>query len=524
MSEPISEPGQQPAPAMAGPGQALVGTVVDGRYRIDSILGEGGMGLVYKAVHTTLNKNLAVKVLRAEVSRDEEIVARFRQEAQSASAIGNQHIIDISDFGTLPDGATYFVMEFLGGQSLTDALEAGPFTLERTIDVTLQLCGALGAAHERGIVHRDMKPDNVQLIERGGTSDFVKVLDFGIAKVGGNNSKLTQAGKVFGTPHYMSPEQCAGTGVDNKTDIYAVGVILYEMVTGQVPFDADTLMGILTKHMYEEPVPPRELPPPQNVSAEMEQVVLRCLLKDPAVRYQSMEELASDLKKVQAGEVPDAVHMPRPAAPSPPTGGFATQGAMRPTAPSFSDSEIPGPPTSSKAPMLVGIAIAIAAIVGGVVMLGGGEGDPAPLAPAAAEQAAPTEPATADEETEAPPVAPAPAVSVVVTSVPLGAEVYRGGEFVGVTPYTMTRPDGDDRVELELRLDGYKSADAAVSAITGETLPIRLTKASKSTKPSKSRPRPRPKTEPSAPAPADEPPQKQPGKRRMQNDVLDPWG
>ena len=279
----------------------LIGQVLDGRYRIESVLGEGGMGIVYKAVHTTLRKPLAIKVLRPEVSKNEQIVMRFKQEAQSASQIGNQHIIDISDFGELADGSTYFVMEFLGGKSLTQALEAGKFNTDRTIYVAKQLCRALGAAHEIGIVHRDMKPDNVQLVPRGDDRDFVKVLDFGIAKVGGSTSKLTQAGQVFGTPHYMSPEQCAGTNVDQRTDIYAVGVMLYEMATGKVPFDADNLMGILTKHLYENPIPPHELPPPVDVPPALEAVILKCLAKKPELRYQSMHELLLDLEAVEQG-------------------------------------------------------------------------------------------------------------------------------------------------------------------------------------------------------------------------------
>ena len=302
------------APMETGTGRAtarhaldpLIGQVLDGRYRIERMLGEGGMGIVYKGVHTTLGKALAIKVLRPEVSKNEEILQRFRQEAQSASQIGNPHIIDISDFGTLPDGSTYFVMEFLTGKSLTAALCETKFSSARTIHVIKQLAGALGAAHEIGIVHRDLKPDNVQLIERGGQKDFVKVLDFGIAKVGGSTSKLTQAGQVFGTPHYMSPEQCAGTNVDHRTDIYALGVMLYEMACGKVPFDADNLMGILTKHLYENAIPPRELSPPVDVSPALEAIILKCLQKKPDARYQSMSELAADLEALadSVGSIP----------------------------------------------------------------------------------------------------------------------------------------------------------------------------------------------------------------------------
>src|SRR4051812_2054987 len=295
-------------PPSVPPPDPLIGRTLDGRYRIESVLGEGGMGLVYRARHAMLNKPLAIKVLKPEVSKDAEVMQRFQQEAQSASGIGNQHIIDISDFGSLPDGSTYFVMEFLDGVSLTKAIEVQhPMPADRVIRIAKQLCEALGAAHERSIVHRDLKPDNIYLVKRGNDKDFVKVLDFGIAKVGGASSKLTKAGQVFGTPHYMSPEQCAGSNVDQRTDIYALGVILYEMSAGRVPFDADNLMGILTKHMYKKPIPPHELPPPQNVPPGLEAIIMKCLEKSTEVRYQSMAEVKADLEAIESGLTPRAV-------------------------------------------------------------------------------------------------------------------------------------------------------------------------------------------------------------------------
>jgi serine/threonine-protein kinase len=280
------------------------------------------MGLVYRVTHTRLNKPLAIKVLRRENTKDPEVLARFRREAESASGIGNQHIVDINDFGELEDGSTYFVMECLEGLDLIDAIEvAQRMSEERAVHIAMQLCRALGAAHDAGIVHRDLKPENVFLIRRNDTEDFVKVLDFGIAKVANGPKRLTRDGEVLGTPHYMSPEQCEGDGVDHRTDIYALGVLLYEMLTGHVPHDADTMMGILTKQMYEDPIPPKVRVP--QVSDPLEQLIMRCLEKKPERRYQTMHELESDLLRVHTGQQPvgpNAVTLtptrpPRPARP-----------------------------------------------------------------------------------------------------------------------------------------------------------------------------------------------------------------
>jgi len=302
--------------------EGLLGQTIDQRYRVEALLGEGGMGLVYRVTHTRLNKPLAIKVLRRENTRDPEVLARFRREAESASAIGNQHIVDINDFGELHDGSTYFVMECLEGLDLIDAIDVAQRMPEaRAVHIAVQVCRALGAAHDAGIVHRDLKPENVFLIRRNDTDDFVKVLDFGIAKVANGPKRLTRDGEVLGTPHYMSPEQCEGNGVDHRTDIYALGVLLYEMVTGHVPHDADTMMGILTKQMYEEPIPPKVRVP--QVSEQLEQVIMRCLEKKPERRYQAMHEIEADLQRVHIGQQPvgpDTVTLtptrpPRPAGP-----------------------------------------------------------------------------------------------------------------------------------------------------------------------------------------------------------------
>jgi len=273
----------------------LLGSVVDGRYEILSVIGEGGMGTVYEARHQALGKRFALKALRKDLALDTEIAERFIHEARTAAAVSHPGLVEITDFGRLESGQVYFVMELLEGQSLAALLRTGgPLPAARGLDIVRQLVHALKAAHDASIVHRDLKPDNIHVGRGNAGADLVKIVDFGLAKVIGS-SRLTRSGMVFGTPHYMSPEQAAGEVVDHRADIYALGVVMYEMFTGKVPFEADSYMGVLTKHMYVAPAPPGELSPELKSLGALEDVILRCLQKRPAARYDHLEALLADL-------------------------------------------------------------------------------------------------------------------------------------------------------------------------------------------------------------------------------------
>ena len=297
------------AQASVAPADPLIGSVMDGRYRIEQRIGDGGMGVVYRATHVVLKKPFALKVMRADRSTDPNIVQRFMREARAASGIGHPNIVNINDFGTSEDGSAYLAMEFLDGVTLAEAMQSGPIPFARALDIFIQIAGALEAAHEQGIVHRDLKPENIMVVRAGKQNELVKVLDFGIAKVKNAAAKITQTGLVFGTPHYMSPEQAAGQPVDHRSDIYSLGVIMYQVLAGELPFAAESLMALMTKHMFEPAPSLRESG--HAVPSALDAIVARCLQKKPELRHASMRELESDLRRVQLSPVSE----PRPAAP-----------------------------------------------------------------------------------------------------------------------------------------------------------------------------------------------------------------
>jgi serine/threonine-protein kinase len=283
----------------------LTGTVLLDRYKILKQLGEGGMGTVYLAEHTTIQKRFAIKVLSGDFAHKPDLVERFLQEARAASMISQENVVEISDFGDTPDGSVFFVMEHLVGEDLSGTLKTeGALPWARVQGIMLQVCDALAAAHDAGIIHRDMKPENCFRISRGDNDDFIKVLDFGIAKVtdeSGEGKGLTRTGMIFGTPEYMSPEQAQGQKVDHRVDVYAAGVIMYELLTGRVPFTGQTFMSILTKHMFEVPEAPSVVNPDAGITAEVEAIVLKAMQKDRAFRFDDMRAMKQAIMAIGTG-------------------------------------------------------------------------------------------------------------------------------------------------------------------------------------------------------------------------------
>jgi eukaryotic-like serine/threonine-protein kinase len=266
-----------------------------GRYRVEQELGRGGMAKVYRGQDTVLGRTVAIKILAPQFADDQDFVHRFRREAQAAARISNQHLVSVFDTGS-DDGVHFIVMEYVDGRTLADLIAGGGRIMpDRAIEVAIDVCRALEAAHAQGVIHRDIKPGNIMLDENGQ----VKVTDFGIARVTTNADTIAQTAAVLGTASYLSPEQAQGQPVDGRSDLYSLGCVLYEMVTGRPPFLGDSPVAVASKHVLEQPTPPSRLNP--DVTPDLDAVILRALAKNPANRYQTAEEFREDLERVRRG-------------------------------------------------------------------------------------------------------------------------------------------------------------------------------------------------------------------------------
>ncbi|HEU4406064.1 MAG TPA: serine/threonine-protein kinase, partial [Polyangiaceae bacterium] len=414
---------------------------IEGRYVVEELIGGGNIGLVYRARHKVIGKTVAVKLLRPDFARDDEVSERFLVEAKAASGVDNPHVVDIGDFGALPDGTAYFVMEYLDGRPLSELIrDEAPLPLDRIAHIGKQIAAGVGAAHAKGIVHRDLKPDNLLLTRRGDEEDFVTVVDFGIAKVAGAANRLTVAGTLYGTPHYMSPEQGRGEEVDLRSDVYSLGVILYEMATGEVPFDAESPFAVVALHVNAEPVPPHVARPEAGVSPALSAIIVKCLAKSPGDRFGSMAELAAELERARRGR-PGALDLPDVIAPA---------SLPRPTV-------TPLPARRSRWPLVGAGAVALAAAAA-LSLRGRPARDAAALAPQAAAPSAsapppaPAEPAAAASQDAAARRGPTTDVALVIS--PIDAHVYQQKVDLGTMPISVPVPAGET-VEVEIRRDGF---------------------------------------------------------------------
>jgi serine/threonine protein kinase len=278
----------------------LIGRVIQERYVVEELVGSGGMGSVYRGRHQVINRSVALKFLAPKHARDDNSRQRFLREARAVNRVQHEHIIDVSDFGETEDGLVYMVMEFLSGRTLAEDIAQGAMSLTRACRISLQLSLALGRAHELGVIHRDIKPANVFLIRKGHQTDFVKLLDFGLARAQ-DDVALTKSNLLFGTPEYMAPEQASNAPVGSRADLYAVGCVMFEMITGRLPFEGAPT-GLIYKHVYEPPPRPKQLRPELPIS--LETLVLRLLHKDPARRPASAYEVADEITRI-AQQLPE---------------------------------------------------------------------------------------------------------------------------------------------------------------------------------------------------------------------------
>ena len=455
----------------------LLGRTV-GSYRVMRLLGKGGMGAVYLGQHPLIGSKVAIKFLHPRYSHDRRAVSRFFNEAKAVNVVGHDNIVHVVDLSTTEDGIHYLVMEYLEGVPLDARIrEAGVLPVEVLADVAIQCCEALHCAHELGIIHRDLKPENIFLVNHAGKADFVKLVDFGVAKLNDPVPGVmrTGAGMVMGTPSYMSPEQALGEPVDGRTDIYSMGIILFEMATGELPFTGTEIATVMVAQVKDAPPRPRDLNP--DLPEALEAVILKALAKHAHQRQQSMEEL-----RVEIGA---ALGMTLPALPpvphvdlesSDPSGEQATLSGFndRATRPAHESDETLPPDArqtllaAAKRPsrkrQYVGLGVALLGLVIAVgIVRGGADSGARPLARRAAKKA-PAEAAAVEQ------------VTLLVASSPSGVQVsarWEGGQAAGPTPLQLSVPT-DAVVKLDWSARGFAAGSTELIADRSRALMLEL--------------------------------------------------
>ncbi|MEW6431521.1 MAG: serine/threonine-protein kinase, partial [Myxococcota bacterium] len=427
----------------------LVGVTLDGRFRIVDVIGKGAMGKVYRAVQLPLNRAVALKVLdsRYGAGREDSFKQRFLVEAALTAKLSHPNTVRVVDYGSTKDGLFYLAMEYLDGESLDKLLVSGPLPWRRVLNIGQQVARALREAHELGVVHRDLKPGNVILLNLDDDTDHVKVLDFGLVKsfVEGHELEgraITQQGMLVGSPPYMAPEQGERNRADPRSDIYSLGVVLYEALTGQPPFRGGAPLEIILKHVHEK-VPPLTTPKGlEPIPDAFDALVMKCLAKSPMDRFQSMEEVLSAMQDVVPAILTPAVETP--------------------------SVEVPLPPRRNTLVLVLGFALAMAVGVGVTALVMRRPPQPAPE-PAPPPVVQPAQPTPKDELVVVAPDAPTK-VLFHIESVPAGATVTLEGKVLGVTPLDLERPAGKDgrtMLEVTLSKDGFLPMTATAGGSGG---------------------------------------------------------
>jgi serine/threonine-protein kinase len=440
------------------------GEILEGKYRLVQRIGTGGMGSVWIAEHMAIGKRVAVKLLHRELAENEEATKRFHQEARAAAAAGHRGIVEVHDIGVTGDGEPYIVMELLEGESLGSLLaRENRISVPMALHLALSALSALAAAHRRGIVHRDIKPDNVFLAR---TMDLpaVKLLDFGVSKMAAGNPSTTLSGVALGTPRYMAPEQARGDlDIDARADLWAMGVILYEALTGSVPFDAPTSNAVMVRLMTEEPRPPRELAP--ELPEKLEAIILRALAKEPADRFRRAEDMIEALLEITESETESrarlaALFLPEERGATP----IATE-----TPQTWSTSVTAVPSTRHRrAPIVLG-ALALVALVAIGVGWAVRAGDPAPVE---AKWVAPVTATTAAPARGASPPEAEPSVTIALEGLPEGARVLLDDAVVPELPIRL--PPRDVMLRLRVEADGHEPFSQMLTPDRDQTIAVSM--------------------------------------------------
>ena len=463
-----------------------------GNYRILQRLGAGGMGEVFLAQHPLIGKTVALKVIHQDMSLNKELVTRFINEAKAVSTIGNDHIVEVHDFGTTPEGAHFFIMEHLDGQTLAKALNSGrlpisdPAHVANCLHIGAQIAAGLSAAHQHNIIHRDLKPDNIMLIDKLGDPLFVKILDFGLAKMLEADTPLTAMGVVLGTPEFMSPEAAESKDIDARSDIYSFGVLLFFMLAGRLPFEASGMGEMMVQHVCQAPPVPRAFNP--QIPPAVEQVVLRCLAKNKEDRFQTMDELHAALMNPE-GYLSGS---PRVVASNGAEGSISAQRVVaahpdlaRPAATNLNTMNIGTPmgySSGGRRRMSTLIAVALLSGGGGVAAAlaqGGSQADESAVETATLAPGVGADPEANTAAVE-PAVAPLPQVAaeditINVTSSPEGAVVTdSAGDAIGTTPFDWDTPSDAGEVSWQFSREGYTAMTYRFAPSAGQPVLVTL--------------------------------------------------